>query len=140
MFTDNLSDNGLARIVHHREGIPVMHSTLHFAIGAGLATSALLPGTVNAIRNNAKSAGRIGFMILASYALGLLAVIPNLLRQIGLPEGVCTSPFMNFFLLHPLFDKIISGGMLIGELAIILFFALQYSLLLTAIKNIRKRK
>ncbi len=115
-----------------------MHSSLHFALGVWCGICLLLPRIFKALRANSRLAEPIGQLILASYALGAVAIVPNLLRQMGCPEEVCASPLMNIFLLHPLFDKIYAGGMLIGETTILTAFTLQYMLMLVAIRKRHK--
>ena len=116
-----------------------MHSSLHFAAGVWLGTLLLLPNVYKKLKDNKPTADSIGLLILASYALGVLAIIPSFLRQMGYPEEVCASPLMNIFLLHPLFDKLFSGGMLKGEITMILAFAAQYILILWAIRKTHNR-
>jgi hypothetical protein len=116
----------------------MMHSSLHFAAGVWLGILLFLPTVYKKLKANKRVADTIGLLILSSYALGLLAIAPSFLRQMGYPEEVCASPLMNIFLLHPLFDKIFSGGMLKGEIAMILAFVAQYLLILWAIKKTRK--
>jgi hypothetical protein len=45
---------------------------------------------------------------------------------------------MNLFLFHPWIDRVKSGGMLIGELGMVLCFTAQYTFLLLALKRTRR--
>ena len=110
-------------------------STSHFAVGMVVGTAVAAPLLWHQWRQRGRSATAIGRWLLWSYGLGLYAVVPNFLLRCGLPDGLCRGPWMNVFLLHPLFDKMGAGGMYKGAAAIAVLFAAQYSLLLLAIRR-----
>lgn len=125
------------------------HSSFHFAIGLLLGTAiAGFPVLITLFRlwRGIQTRQSIDLtrltkrMLLISYGLAIMAVIPNLLRSIGCPEQICSNIVMNIFVLHPLINSIKHGGMLIGELLIIAVFFFQYTMLIATIicmRNIR---
>ena len=122
-------------------------SVLHFGIGVGLGTMAFAPSAIRAIfrmcrGSSARSpeglAALTGKMLLLSYGLGIVAVIPNLLRSAGCPEALCSNIVMNVFVLHPFIDSLKTGGRLLGELLVVSLFLLHYSTILIAILRLPK--
>ncbi len=79
----------------------------------------------------------IGRMLVISAAMGILAIIPNIMMFAGLPQSLCRNPLMNIFVLHPLIDRVKSGGILIAELVLVSLFVFHYSLILAAIVRLR---
>jgi len=75
-----------------------------------------------------------GKRLITAYALGLFAIIPGILRFVGMPEHMCNGWWMNVFIFYPVINKLKPGGMLVGEALVILCFALQYALLLAALR------
>ena len=112
------------------------HTAMHFAIGLAVGTVALLPSLAKTARRGEKLAPAFARWIGLSWALGVLAIVPNVLRALGLPEAFCAGWWMNIFFLHPLADRLKSGGMLVGELAVAACLSLQYLLLLTALHRV----
>jgi hypothetical protein len=76
--------------------------------------------------------------ILISWILGFIAIIPNLLRQVGLSESIVRSPWMNLFVFHFALENLNAGGILRGGICIIFCFTLQYSLVLIAVLRAKK--
>jgi len=113
------------------------HSAMHFVIGLAAGTAVLLPSVVKAARRNDRLAPAFAKWIAISWALGLLAIVPSLLRGLGVPAAVCSGWWMNLFLFHPLADRLKPGGMLVGELGVALLLTLQYVLLLLALQRAR---
>lgn len=114
-------------------------SSLHFAIGLAAGTAILLPGVLKRIVSGSKTSQSAGHLLAVSYALALFAIIPNILRHGGLPEFFCSGWWMNLFLFNPLLDKLKAGGMLIGEIMIVILFTTHYSLILLAIARNQHR-
>ena len=108
-------------------------STIHFAAGLAVGTCIFLPTIIRKIRSGEKTAAAVGQMLATSYALAAFSITPNLLRHAGLPEFFCSGWWMNLFLLNPVLDKIKPGGMLVGEILIVLFFIAHYLILLAAL-------
>lgn len=115
------------------------HSTMHFAVGLAAGTAILLPSVLKNLKAGRKISKESGRLLLVSYALAFAAIVPNLLRHSGVPDSFCSGWWMNLFLLNPLLDKLKPGGMLIGELMIVLFFVLHYAIIIAGIIRTRAR-
>ena len=116
------------------------HSAMHFVIGLAAGTAVLLPSVVKAARADGKGAAAFAKWIGVSWALALFAIVPNLLRSLGVPDAICSGWWMNVFLFHPVADRLKPGGMLIGELGIALLLTFQYVLLLAALRRALGRR
>jgi hypothetical protein len=113
------------------------HSAVHFALGVVVATSFFAPGILHALRRQQKLAPLLRRWLLSSYAVGLWAVVPAILRHVGLPEAACSGWWMNIFLFHPLLSHLHLGGVIIGGFCLALVLALQYGTLLLALWSVR---
>lgn len=104
------------------------HANLHIAVGMALGMLLALPWVVSHWLAGKPLARSLKIVLFASYALGLFAVVPNVL---GLPPGA----YSNLFALHDVVDrwKPNGGGLLIGEVGIAACIAVQYLLMLAAI-------
>ena len=108
-------------------------SAIHFSIGMAVTGLAILPRLVRTWKQRGdKMAARLRSWLLLSYAVGLFAVVPNILRRAGMDEAICASAWMNVFLLHPLVDRVVSSGRSLGPVMVALIFAAQYGVLLAA--------
>ena len=115
------------------------HSALHFAVGLAAGTAFLLPSVLAKLRTGEKAASATGRMIASSYALGLFSVVPNILRHCGIPAAFCDGWWMNLFLFNPLIDRVKHGGLLVGEISILLMFAVHYVIILDGIMAATRR-
>ena len=115
------------------------HSTMHFAVGLAAGTCILLPQVLAKIKAGEKTCKAIEKLLTCAYILAGFSVIPNILRHSGFPDSFCSGWWMNIFLLNPLLDKLKPGGMLIGEILIVLFFVLHYSIIIAALLRNRSR-
>ena len=111
------------------------HSTLHFSLGTALGTMMLVRTVLGRLTGREDLALLCGRWLVACYALGVLGIVPNLFRRMGVPETIVGGWWMNIFLFHPLVDQMKTGGMLIGETVILSCFILQYGILLVALRN-----
>ena len=109
--------------------------TAHFGLGMAAGTALAAPALWRRWQARAPLSGAFGRWILLAYGLGLFAIVPNALVRLGLPASWCASPVMNVFLLHPLLDRFGRGGEFRGAALIFALFALQYVLLLEAIRR-----
>ena len=116
------------------------HTSLHFALGLAVGTAVFLPFILRAIGRNERAAPLFLRWFLLSYGLALFAAAPNFLRAAGMPARVAGGWWMNVFLFHPLLDHVKKGGALLGELGILLCFAVQYITLLGAYRRAKRRK
>lgn len=115
------------------------HSTLHFSVGIVAGSAFALPGLLRAWIAGLPIARRFARWLLLSWALGVYAVIPGILRRSGVPEHVCDGWWMNVFLFHPLVHWLRPGAQTSGPLVLGACFAVQYALLLASIASRRKR-
>lgn len=116
------------------------HIAFHFSVGLATGTVCLLPWLMIMFPANERKANLTGKWIIICYSLGLWAVIPNILRRLGIPENICSGWWMNIFFLHHLINEIKKGGMLIGEITITACFFLQYIVLLITLKTVMKKR
>lgn len=114
------------------------HSAVHLAFGMLVASLLCLPRIARAWRAGRPLALPIGAWLLACYGLGLFAALPGLLDQLGVPDGICTGWWMNLFLLHPFIRALNPGGDIPGTIALGFFFVVQYTLLLLALRRVRR--
>lgn len=101
-------------------------------------TVALLPGFVARWKRGAKLAGFMAKWIMTAYLLGFIAVIPGILGNIGLPDSFTRGWWMNGFVLHPIINRLVSGGLLLGEVIVAICSGMLYILTLAAI--VRERR
>lgn len=113
------------------------HANLHMAAGMAAATAVTLWPVLSAWRRRAPIARPVGRMLLASYALGAWALVPNLLTSLGLPGSVHRAWWANVFLGHAAIDLRNDGGLLVGELVIVAIVALHFAVLVLGIWRAR---
>ena len=115
------------------------HANLHMAAGMVLGTAVTLIPVARAWLTQKPLARPIGRMLLAAYALGIWALVPNLVSAAGGPASIHHNPASNIFLLHALIDRRKDGGLLIGELAMVAVLVFQFALLVIAIARVNRR-
>ena len=113
----------------------MLHSTAHYAFGLLAAAAWRGPSLARAWREGLPLARDLGRGVLLSHALGLMAIVPNLLRRVGLPVEASEHPLMNVFFLAPLLNRALPGGSIVGPALLALLLAAQYSLLLLALRR-----
>lgn len=113
------------------------HANFHMAAGLALATVATAWPVVRGWLRRQDLARPLARMLLASYALGAWAVVPNLLTSLGLSPQVHRAPWANVFLGHALIDLRYDGGLLVGELLMVVVFAAHFAALVAAIGRAR---
>ncbi len=107
--------------------------TFHFGIGLLTGMIATSRPVLAAWRTRRPLAPPIGRALRTGYALAAWAVIPNLLRHAGCPNGFVDGWWMNLFLLHPLIRRLGFGGAPLGAAVLGFAFAVQYALVLAAV-------
>lgn len=118
------------------------HTALHFSAGLALGMAVTLPAVVRALRRPADRralAASCTRWVAVSWMLGTLACIPNFMRYAGLPEWFCGGWWMNAFLFHPLIDRLVHGGTLIGGAVLVAGLSGQYAGVLLALGVARLR-
>lgn len=113
------------------------HSAMHFGIGLTSGALAGLPLVFKAVRRRMPPAGAAAKWLIASYAAAVIAVIPSILDNLGVPANITSSWPMNIFLLHPVIN-LKKGGKLIGEVLIVACFFFQYLILMILLWRSRK--
>ncbi len=109
------------------------HSTLHFAAGLALGSAATLPPLLKAWARGNTLAPQFARMFAISYATGIYAVIPAILRHLGVPDAICDAPIMNIFLLYPWINIVKPGAITSGPLILGALLGMQYAILLLAL-------
>lgn len=115
------------------------HANLHMAAGMVIGTAATLVPVARAWLSRQPLARPVGRMLVAAYALGVWALMPNLISAAGGPASIHHNPASNIFLFHALVDAHKDGGLLIGELAMVAVLVFQFTLLVAAIARARPR-
>jgi hypothetical protein len=113
------------------------HVNLHLA--AGLA-SGMAVGVVPVVRAwiaDRPLARAVGFMIAATCALGIWAIVPNLAHKAGIP--IAGHRIADVFVLHTALDRRTDGGLLVGELVIAGTMFAQYAVVIAALVRARRR-
>jgi len=113
-------------------------AAFHFATGMALGMTLATPRLRQAWDQGRPLAPEILRWLATSWLLGAWALAPSLLRYAGLPESFCHGWWMNLFLFHPLINRLGPHATIIGAAAFVACFALQYGVILLAIKTIRK--
>jgi hypothetical protein len=109
------------------------------AAGMALGTALTLLPVARATLTRAPLARPLGRMLLAAYALGIWALVPNLITAAGGPGGIHTAVWANLFVFHAAIDRKKAGGLLIGELVMVAILVFQYALLIFALHRTRRR-
>ena len=116
------------------------HANLHMAAGMATATAVLVWPVVKAWRQQAPLARPVAWMLLSSYALGLWALVPNLATSAGFSPGIHNAWWANIFLGHALIDRRNDGGLLVGELLMVMVLAFHYAVLVAALARARRQR
>jgi len=116
------------------------HIFLHFAIGMGVGTLLALKPLVERCYLRRPLVPAFWRWFVLSYGLGGWAIMPSLLRQLGLPPAFCSGWWMNLFLLHPLIGRLHPGGMLINQVGMATLATLQYAALVVAVVAAGRRQ
>lgn len=117
----------------------MIHVTVHFALGMAVGMVLSAPRLARAWRGGCPVARHAARMLAWAYGIGLFAVVPNVLLNLGLPPAVCSGWWMNLFMLHPLIDQLGHGAAVTGQAACGLLFAAQYALLVLAVHRAAPR-
>jgi hypothetical protein len=115
------------------------HANLHMAVGMTAGVALTIAPVARAFLARAPLARPLGRMLVVTYALGVWALVPNLVTAAGGPPQVHHAGWANIFLAHPLIDARKHGGLLIGELVMVAILVLQYGLLITALSRRSRR-
>ncbi|MDA0578132.1 MAG: hypothetical protein O3B24_08535 [Verrucomicrobia bacterium] len=109
------------------------HSTLHFAAGLAIGSAAALPPLLCAWHRGQQLAPAFARWFAIGYATGTFAVVPAILRNLGVPDAICDGPWMNVFLLYPWMNAVKPGAVTMGPLVLATILGAQYALLIAAL-------
>jgi hypothetical protein len=112
-------------------------STLHFAFGIFIGSLATLAPVWREWRHGRPVAQRISRWCLISYAFGLYAVLPAIIRRLADDPELGRGPWWNLFLFYPLIDHLRMPSIACGELAAAVLFMLQFGVIALAIRRAR---
>jgi len=115
------------------------HANLHMALGMVVGTGLTIVPVVRAWLGAAPLARPVGRMLLAGYALGVWAPVPNRGSAAGGPTGLHSATWANIFLGHAALDRAHERGLLVGELVMVAVLVFQYAVLVAAIRRARPR-
>jgi hypothetical protein len=113
------------------------HAALHFALGMTVGMAVTTPALRRAWAKGQGIAPAVTRWLAASWALGVFAIVPSLLRHAGLPETFCRGWWMNVFMLHPWLTRHLHQSAILGSVAFVGLFVLQYLCILAAILRVR---
>ena len=116
------------------------HSAVHFAFGMSIGTILSMPQLIKTWWREQPASRTTAQWLILSWSLGILAILPGLLRRAGLPNTFCDGWWMNICLFYPLINILKSGGFILGLIGITFLFFLQYSTIMVAIIKTRKRQ
>jgi hypothetical protein len=114
------------------------HANFHLAAGIAVGTAVTALPVARAWLASRPVSRPIARMLVASYALGFWAVIPNAITTLGGPASVHHAWWSNVFLGHAAIDRQVEQGLLIGELGIAAAFVAHYALVLLALWRARR--
>jgi len=109
------------------------HSTLHFSVGMVAGSVFTLPPLLRSWNGGARLSPLFSRWFAAAYALGIYAVIPGILRRLGVPDAVCDGWWMNVFLLYPWINQVKPGAITMGPMVLGACLGSQYVLLVAAL-------
>jgi hypothetical protein len=92
-----------------------------------------VPPLLTAWLRKAPLASQFSRWFIASYAVGVYATIPGILRRLGAPDSLCDGWWMNVFLFYPWINEVKPGAETMGPLVLGACLGGQYLLLLCAL-------
>lgn len=116
------------------------HANLHLAVGMAAGTALAAWPLLQAWKRDAPLARPLGRLWLASIALGVWALVPNLVSAAGLTAALHRASYADVFVGHRTIDARIGGGLLIGELGLVAQLAVHYAFLLLALRRARRHR
>ena len=115
------------------------HANLHMAAGMVVGTAITVIPLARAWLGGAPLARPVGRMLVAAYAIGVWALVPNLITAAGGPAAIHDAVWSNIFVGHALIDRKEGGGLLIGEAVMVAMLAFQYAVLVLALVTASRR-
>ncbi len=115
------------------------HANLHLAVGMAVGTAAAAWPVARAWWSDRPLARPLARLWIVTIAVGIWAVLPNLISAAGVTSGLHHVGWGDVFVGHRTIDGRIHGGLLIGELALVAQLATHYALLMLALHRARVR-
>ena len=112
------------------------HVNVHLALGIAAGTAGTMIPVARAWLAGRPLARPVTVMIGMSYALGLWAILPNILTKVGV--RVAGAAWADIFVLHTSVDRALRGGLLVGEVAIAAAFVFHYAVIMAALVRARR--
>lgn len=116
------------------------HANFHLAVGMAAGTALAAWPVAKAWLAGAPLARPLARLWIATIALGAWAVVPNLVGAAGITYALHTHRVADVFVLHRAIDGRVHGGLLIGELALVVQLGFHYTLLMVALGRARRRR
>lgn len=116
------------------------HANLHLAVGLAVGAAALAVPVARALYARRPVARSLGRMWLAALALGVWALVPNLVSAAGLTAALHRAWWADVFVFHRAIDRRIHGGLLIGELLLVAQLVAHYAILIVALARSSNRR
>ena len=112
-------------------------ANLHLAAGLAVGSAIGIVPVARAWLGGRPLARPIGFMILATCALGVWSILPNLVGKVGI--HIAGHRIADVFVLHTTLDRRTDGGLLVGEMVIAAIMVAQYAIVIAAVVRARRR-
>ena len=109
------------------------HSALHFSFGMAVGSIFTIPALLKAWLRKTRLSPQFSRWFIASYAAGVYAIVPGILRRLGAPDSFCDGWWMNLFLFYPWMNDLKPGAETMGPLVLGTCMGGQYLLLLCAL-------
>ncbi len=116
------------------------HANFHLAVGLAVGAAALAVPVVRALVARRPVARPLGRMWLAALAVGAWALVPNLVSAAGITPALHRAWWGDVFVFHRTIDARVSGGLLIGELALVAQLVGHYTILVVALARSSNRR
>lgn len=116
------------------------HANFHLAAGMAVGAAVALWPVARALLDDRPIARPLARMWLLSIAVGVWALVPNLVSAAGLTASLHRARWADVFVLHRAIDVRVDGGLLIGELGLVAQLVFHYALLMFALRRAQRRK
>ncbi len=115
------------------------HLVIHLAAGMILGALISSRALFRAWKQRGPYAAAVRRWMFMTYAGGLFAAIPSLLRRLGTPDMICDGWWMNIFVAYPAINTVVHGGLLIGEGLLSMLLMAQYLVMMTILWQLKQR-
>ncbi len=116
------------------------HSSLHFSVGWVVGSLCSLPLSRRMLRKGRRLSAAFRVWFVVSYAVGIYAAFPGILRRLGVQDAVCDGWWMNVFLLYPFLNEVKPGAVTMGPIVMGACLGLQYAALVAAVWYVKRSR